>query len=175
MLNISSIKELLHKPSEIQWNTTGTLPGRLKRNFLWFYPTRYYSLKSQKTWDIAIFWGNLGLGTNVEFNDFLWFCKFLKVSASIFWLKNSFKFKLGFSLILNILQGVSSEKNILCSDWHGARWYWCKKDQKKLSQTSHRICHGLIVNSSLLWALWFKTFVKIHFQGVKVEKWHSCN
>ena len=116
MLNISSIKELLHKPSEIQWNITGTLPGRLKRNFLWLYPTRYYSLKSQKTWDIAIFWGNLGLGTNVEFNDFLWFCKFLKVSASIFWLKNSFKFKLGFSLILNISQGVSSERNILCSD-----------------------------------------------------------
>ena len=30
MLNISSIKELLHKPSEIQWNITGTLPEKLK-------------------------------------------------------------------------------------------------------------------------------------------------
>ena len=31
MLNIFSIKELLHKPSEIQWNITGILPGKLKR------------------------------------------------------------------------------------------------------------------------------------------------
>ena len=31
MLNISPIKELLHKPAEIQWNIAGTLPGKLKR------------------------------------------------------------------------------------------------------------------------------------------------
>ena len=31
ILNIFSIKELLHKPSEIQWNIIGTLPGKLKR------------------------------------------------------------------------------------------------------------------------------------------------
>ena len=37
MLNISSIKELLHKPSEIQWNITGTLPGKLKRKLSWAY------------------------------------------------------------------------------------------------------------------------------------------
>ena len=35
ILNISSIKELLHKPSEIQWNITGTLPGKLKRKNSW--------------------------------------------------------------------------------------------------------------------------------------------
>ena len=33
MLNISSMKELLHKPSEIQSNVTRTLPGKLKINF----------------------------------------------------------------------------------------------------------------------------------------------
>ena len=31
MLNISAIKELLHKPSKIHWNTTGILSGKLKR------------------------------------------------------------------------------------------------------------------------------------------------
>ena len=37
MLNISSIKELLHKPSEIQSNMTEILPGKLKRKkFLGF-------------------------------------------------------------------------------------------------------------------------------------------
>ena len=51
-----------------------------------------------------------------------------------------------------------------------------KKDQKNLPQTSHKI----FLNASL-WILhcyehlWFKTFVKVHFQGVRVEKWHSCN
>ena len=48
MLNISSIKELLHKPLEIQWNITGTLKGKLKEKFLGLYPTRYHPLKSQK-------------------------------------------------------------------------------------------------------------------------------
>ena len=45
MLNISSIKELLHKPSEIQWNITGTLP-------------EYYPPKSWKH-DKLLFWGVL--------------------------------------------------------------------------------------------------------------------
>ena len=48
MLNISSIKELLHKPSEIQWNITGTLPEKLKEKFIGFYPTIYYTMKPQK-------------------------------------------------------------------------------------------------------------------------------
>ena len=138
---------------------TGTLPGKLKRKFWVGFILQDITPWNHKNVRNCYIWGYFGgLGTNVELNGFLWFCKFLKVSASIFWLKNSFKFKLGFSLILNILQGVSSEKNILCSDWHGARWYWCKKDQKKLSQTSHRICHGLIVNSLLLWAFMVQNF-----------------
>ena len=35
MLNISSIKELLHKLAEIQKNIAGTLSGKLKRRISW--------------------------------------------------------------------------------------------------------------------------------------------
>ena len=36
LLNISSVKELLNKPSEIQRNISGALPGKLKRKiFFW--------------------------------------------------------------------------------------------------------------------------------------------
>ena len=35
MLYISSIKELLHKSSEIQRIITGTLPGKLKKQIYW--------------------------------------------------------------------------------------------------------------------------------------------
>ena len=64
MLNISSIKKLpvLHKPSEIQWNITGTLPGKLKKKNLlglilqnitpWNHIT--------KMWEITILGGTLG-------------------------------------------------------------------------------------------------------------------
>ena len=51
-----------------------------------------------------------GLGTNVEFNGFLWFCEFLKVSASIFWLETVLSLNQVFSLVLNMFQGVSSEE-----------------------------------------------------------------
>ena len=33
MLNISAIKEHLHKPAWIQWNIAGTLPRKLPRVF----------------------------------------------------------------------------------------------------------------------------------------------
>ena len=88
MLNISLIKDLLHKPSETQWNITGTLPGKLKRKISWALS---YKILSPEITDLrnCHFGGYFGdLGTNVEFSwFFLWFCEFLKVSASIFWLK----------------------------------------------------------------------------------------
>ena len=87
MLNISSIKELLHKPSEIQWNITRTLPGKLKRKFLGRYPKRYNPPEITKTQEIAI----LGIlwwpGNQCGSQCFLWFCEFLEISTSIFWLK----------------------------------------------------------------------------------------
>ena len=88
MLNISSIKELLHKPSEIQWNITGTLPGKLKRKISCVLSYKILSPEITKTWEIAILGGTLGTWEPM-WNSvvFLWFCEFLKVSASIFWLK----------------------------------------------------------------------------------------
>ena len=57
MLNISSIKELLHKPSEIQWNITGTLPGKLKRIFLGDLPYKILPPEITKMWEITILGG----------------------------------------------------------------------------------------------------------------------
>ena len=88
MLKIPSIKELLHKPSEIQWNITGTFPGKLKIKI-----GSYKILPPEitKKWGIAFFLEGGGyfggLETNIEFNGFLWFYEFLKFAASIFWLK----------------------------------------------------------------------------------------
>ena len=90
MLKIPSINELLHKPSEIQWNITGAFPGNLKMK-IGHDPTKYYPLKSQKKWGIAFYLEGGGyfggLETNMEFNGFLWFYEFLKFPASVFWLK----------------------------------------------------------------------------------------
>ena len=88
MLNISSIKKLLHKPSEIQWNITGTLPGKLKRKISWALSYKILPPEITKMWEIAILGGTLGAWEPM-WNSmvFLWFCEFLKVSASIFWLK----------------------------------------------------------------------------------------
>ena len=60
MLNIPSIKELLHKPSEIQWNITGTLPGKLKRKDYWALSYKILSPEITKTWEIAILGGTFG-------------------------------------------------------------------------------------------------------------------
>ena len=88
MPNISSIKELLHKPSEIQWNIAGTLPGKLNRKISWASSYKILPPEVTKYVRNCYFGGYFGgLGTNVEFHVFLWFCEFLKVSASIFWLK----------------------------------------------------------------------------------------
>ena len=80
MLNISSIKELFHKPSEIQWNITGTLPGKLKRKISWALSYKILPPEITKTWEIAILGGIFGgLGTNV-FYDFVNFWKFQPLS-----------------------------------------------------------------------------------------------
>ena len=81
MFNISSIKELLHKPSEIQWNINGTLPRKLKRKIYLALSYKILPLEITRTWEIAILGGTLGdLGTNVEFNGF----------AMILWISGSF-------------------------------------------------------------------------------------
>ena len=60
MLNISSVKELLHIPSEIQGNMTGTLPGKLKRKISWALSYKILPPEITKAWEIAILdvlWG----------------------------------------------------------------------------------------------------------------------
>ena len=59
MLDISSVKELLHKPSEIQWNITGTLPGKLKRKIYWALSYKILTPEITKMWEIAIFGSTL--------------------------------------------------------------------------------------------------------------------
>ena len=88
------------------WNST----RKTKQKFPGLYPTGYYPLKSWKHEKLP-FWGYFGgLGTNVQFNGFLWFHEFLKVSASIFWLKTVLTLNWVFSFIFNTFQGISSEK-----------------------------------------------------------------
>ena len=90
MFNISSIKELLHKPSEIQWNITGTLPGKLKRKISLALSYKILPLEITRTWEIAILGGTLGgpgnqCGIQWFCHDFVNFWKF----QSILLVKNS--------------------------------------------------------------------------------------
>ena len=84
MLNISSIKELLHKPSEIQWNITGTLPGKLKRKISWALSYKILPPEITKMWEIAILGGTFGtwepMWNSMVFYDFVNFWKFQPLS-----------------------------------------------------------------------------------------------
>ena len=59
-MNISSIKELLHQPLEIQRNITGTLPGKLKRKISWALSYKILPPEITKMREIAILGGTLG-------------------------------------------------------------------------------------------------------------------
>ena len=97
MLNISSIKELLHKPPEIQWNIkfseiNGNLMGfstrkTKKKSLLGFILQDITPWNKSKHEKLLFFGYFRGLKTNVKFNGFLWFCEFLNFSAFIFWLE----------------------------------------------------------------------------------------
>ena len=84
MLSISSVKELLHKPSEIQWNISGTLPGKLKREIPWALSYKILPPEITKMWEIAIFWGTLGawepICNSMVFYDFVDFWMFQPIS-----------------------------------------------------------------------------------------------
>ena len=79
--------------------------------------------------------------------------------------KNSFNFKLGFFTYFEYISEGIMRKNTLHSDYHSAKWYWCKNVPKSLLQTLHKILSYLIVNSSLLWALMVQHFRKNSFSG----------
>ena len=95
-VNIPSIKELLHKPSEIQWNITRTLPGKLKGHFFFGLILQGITPRNHKKVRNYYFWGYFGdLGTN----GIQWFFMILWISESFslyLLVKNSFNFKLGF-------------------------------------------------------------------------------
>ena len=172
MLNISSIKKLLHKPSEIQWNLTGTLSWKLKQKFFGLYPTRYYPLKSQKC-EKLLFWGVLlGPGNQCGIQ---WFFMILWISESFslyLLVKNSFNFKLGF---------------FTCFEYTSAgiiRKTFCIQitivpgdiDAKKTRKTFHKLqiykffSQCLIVISSLLWAFMVQSNCKKSFSRGKSRK-----
>ena len=143
-----------------QWNITGTLPRKLKRNIFWTLSYKILPLEITKTWEIAILGGTFGAGNQCGIQCFfiiLW----ISESFSLYLLvKNSFKFKVDFFTYFEYISGGIVRKIILRSDYHSARWYWCKKDQENLPQTSHKIfSQCLIVNSSLLWAFMVQKFI----------------
>ena len=112
-----------------------------------------------------------GLETSVKFNSFfmiLWIFQSFRLYLLV---KNNFNFKLGFFTYFDYCSGGTIRKNILHSDYHSARLYWCKKDQKNLPQTWHKIfSHCLIVNSSLIWAFMVQSFWKNSFPRGKSRK-----
>ena len=53
------MKELLHKPLELQWNITGTLTGKLKRKISWALSYKILLPEFTKPWEVAFFGGSL--------------------------------------------------------------------------------------------------------------------
>ena len=85
--------------------------------------------------------------------------------------KNSFNFKLGFFTLFEYISRGIIRKNILRSDYHSAKRYWCKTGQKNLPKTSHQIfSQSLIVNSSSLWAFMVENACKNLFSRGKSRK-----
>ena len=70
----------------VKQNWTSTRKTK-KKNFLGFILQDITHWNHKNVRNCYFWWYSGGLGPNVEFNGFLWFCEFLKVSASIFWLK----------------------------------------------------------------------------------------
>ena len=90
--------------------------------------------------------------------------------------KNSFNFKVGFFSYVEHISRVSSGKSFYVQITIVPRHIDAKKTRKnfhKLHMSFFSLC--LAVNSSLLWAFVIQNFWKIYFEGIKVEKWHSCN
>ena len=84
MLHISSMKELLHKPSAIQWNITGTSPEKLKRKLSWALSYKILPPEITKMWEIAILGGTLWawepMWNSMAFYDFVNFWEFQPLS-----------------------------------------------------------------------------------------------
>ena len=135
-LNISSIKELLHKPSEIQWNITGTLPEKLKRKSYWALSLQ----KREKLLFLGVLWGP-GSQCGIP-----WFFMILWISESFspyFLVKNSFNFKVGFFTYFEYISGVSSEKTFYVQIFIVTGDIEAKKTRK----TSHKLHINFFLNA----------------------------
>ena len=119
-----------------------------------------------------LFWGVLwGPGNQCEIQWIFMIVSIFESFGLYLLVKNNFNFKLGFFTYFDYCSGGTIRKNILHSDYHSARLYWCKKDQKNLPQTWHKIfSHCLIVNSSLIWAFMVQNFCKNSFSRGKSRK-----
>ena len=150
------------------WNSTRKTK---KKNFLGFILQDFIPWNNRR--EKLPFWGILwGPGNQCGIQLVFFMILWISESFSLYLLvKNSFNFKLGFFTYFEYISGGIIRKNILRSDYHSAKWYWCKKDQKNLPQTSHKIfSQCLIVNSSLLWAFMVQNFCKNSFSGGKSRK-----
>ena len=125
----------------MKYNWNSTRKNR-KKNLLGFILQDITPLKSQKREKLLFFFFGGGvLWGPGNIYAYQWFFMILWISESFSLLvKNSLNFlKLGFFTYFEYISEGILRKNILRSDYHSARWYWCKKDQKNLPQTSHNL------------------------------------
>ena len=163
-------------------NITGALPRKLKRKISWALSYKILPPEITKTWEIAIFGGTLGAWEPM-WNSMFFMILWISESFSLYLLiKNSFNFKLGFFIYLEYISGGIIRKNILHSDYHSARWYWCKKTRKTFHKLHIKFfLNSLFMNSSLSSAFLVQNFCKNSFSGGKsrtndipVIKNHLC-
>ena len=117
------------------WNSTRKLK---RKNFLGFIlqDITPWNHKKVRNCFLGVLWGS-GNQCGIQ-----WFFMILWISESFclyHLVKNSFDLKVRFFTYFEYISRGIIRKNILRSDYHSARWYWCKKDQKNLPQTSHKI------------------------------------
>ena len=140
-----------------------------KKTFLGFILQDNTPLKSQKR-EKLLFWGYFGgLGTNGEFNDFYDFVNFWSFSLYLL-VRNSFNFKLGFFTYFEYISVGIIRKDILCSYYYSARWYWRKKGQKNLLQTSHNFFSMLGCEFLIVMSISVQNICKNSFSGGKSRK-----
>ena len=107
--NKTTVTQTFRNPVKYNWNSTRKTK---RKNFLGFIlqditPWNHKNVRN------CYFWVDFGdLGTNVEFNVFLWFCEFLNLSASLL-VKNIFNFKLArfFHLFWIYFRGYHQKKH----------------------------------------------------------------
>ena len=123
MLSTSSIKEQLHKPLKIQWNITGTLPGKLKTKIYWALSYMILPPKITRMWKSAILGVLWGPGNQCGIQCFFTILWISQAFSLYLLVKNSFNFKLCFFTYFEYISGGIIRKNILHSDYHSAKWY----------------------------------------------------